>query len=84
MKAFAASRGIGYTLLSDPGAKIIPAFGIANPQYPKTSSWYGIAIPMLFVVGPDGTITHRFSNASHRERHDIDGILAILKKDAAG
>jgi hypothetical protein len=34
---------------------------------------------MIFVAAPDGTITHRFSYASHRDRHDIDAILAALK-----
>lgn len=79
IKIFKDQRNIGYTMLSDPRAEIIPAFGIANPQFPKGSSWYGVAIPMIFVAAPDGTITHRFSYASHRDRHDIDAILAALK-----
>jgi peroxiredoxin len=39
MKIFKDQRNIGYTMLSDPKAEIIPASGIANPQFPKGSSW---------------------------------------------
>ena len=84
MKTFADARDMGYTMLSDAEAKIVPAFGIANPRFGKGSSWYGVAIPMAFVVAPDGTITHRFSRANYRHDLDIDEILAILKKAVSG
>lgn len=71
-------------MLSDAASRIVPAFGIENPQFKKDGPWYGIALPMIFVVGPDGVIRHRFSTDTHRVPVDIDAVLAVLKKDAGG
>lgn len=71
-------------MLSDAKAEIIPAFGIANPQFKKSSSWYGIALPIIFVVDKDGVIRHRFSTQNYRNRPEADVILDILKGDAKG
>lgn len=84
MKRFADARNIGYPLLSDAKAEIIPAFGIANPQFAKGSSWYGVALPIIFVVDKDGTIRHRFSLRNYRDRPEADTILDVLRKDAKG
>ena len=81
---FAGSENIGYTLLSDAKAKIIPAFGITNPQFPKSSSWYGIALPIIFVVDANGVIRHRFSTRNYRNRPEVDVILDILRKETKG
>lgn len=84
MRIFRDARGIGYTLLSDAKAEIIPAFGLANPQYAKGSAWYGVALPMILVIDASGTVSHRFSGASHASPPDIDVILSVLKKEAGG
>ena len=81
---FAADRGIGYTLLADRKAEIISAFGLINERFPRDSRWYGIALPMMFVIGSDGVITHRFSNTNYRERPDPDMVLRTLRKHAEG
>lgn len=69
-------------MLSDTAGEIIPAFGLANPQYPKGSSWYGVALPIVFAIDPDGIIRHRFSGADHRDAVDIDLVLDVVKRDA--
>lgn len=84
LKSFADAREIPYTMLSDAGAEIIPAFGLANPQFKKGSAWYGVALPIIFVTGPDGVIRHRFSGADKTQRVPPETILDILKKEAAG
>ena len=70
--------------MSDDRAEIIPAFGIANPQFSKGSSWYGVALPIIFVVGRDGVIRHRFSLENYQERPEVDVILDVLRKDTGG
>ena len=70
--------------MSDDRAEIIPAFGIANPQFAKGSSWYGVALPIIFVVGRDGVIRHRFSLQNYQERPEVDVILDVLRKDTGG
>tara|TARA_R110000787_G_scaffold20591_2_gene61282 strand:- start:350 stop:667 length:318 start_codon:yes stop_codon:yes gene_type:complete len=81
LKAFGDSAKIGFTMLADDKAIIIPAFGVENPQFKKGSAWYGVAHPIIFAVDPDGTIRHRFSQTDYRDRTDIDAILDVLRKD---
>ncbi len=81
---FAADRGIGYTLLADRKAEIISAFGLINEQFPRSSRWYGIALPMMFVIDPKGVITHRFSSTNYRERPDPGMVLRALRTRAGG
>ncbi|MBK18849.1 MAG: hypothetical protein CMM52_08440 [Rhodospirillaceae bacterium] len=77
-KSFAADEKIGYTLLSDPKAEIIGAFGLIKPGVLKSSSWYGVAVPAIFVADTNGVISHRFSTHNYRDRPDVDRVLAAL------
>jgi peroxiredoxin len=79
---FAASASIGYTLLSDADAKIIPAFGIANERFAPGTAWYGVAHPLSVVVDPKGVIRHRFSSADYTDRLGVDMVLSILRREA--
>lgn len=71
-------------MLSDAGAEIIPAFGLANPQFAKGSAWYGVALPIVLVIAPDGTVRHRFSETDYRHRVDTGIIHEILSKNTSG
>ncbi|NKB22167.1 MAG: hypothetical protein GKS01_16900 [Alphaproteobacteria bacterium] len=46
----------------------------------KSSAWYGIALPAIFVVNADGKISHRFSTENYRQRPDVERVLATLGK----
>jgi peroxiredoxin len=59
---FAAANNIAYTLLADEKAAIIGAFGLIDEQFPRASPCYGIAHPAIFVIGPKGVVTHRFTS----------------------
>ena len=84
LKRFAAREKIGYTLLSDPRSAIIGAFGLIDGSIPRDSNWYGLAHPMIFVIGPKGVIRHRFSETNYQNRPDVEVILDILRKEATG
>jgi len=81
---FAKARNIAFTLLSDDKAEIIEAFGMANPQYPRGSRWYGIALPGIFAIDPGGIITHRFTTTDYTDRPSPDAVLSVLRKSAGG
>lgn len=81
---FAADRGIGYSLLADQKAEIIKAFGLINQRFPRGTRWYGIALPIMFVIDAKGVITHRFSSTNYRNRPDPDLVLKALRKHAEG
>ena len=78
-RKFANRRGIAFPLLSDPGSKIIRAFGVLDERYAPGSPGHGIAKPAIFVVDRDGAIRHRFSEKSYRDRPDIDVVLAAVR-----
>ncbi len=46
--------------------------------------WYGIALPAIFVIDPNGIITHRFTSASYRDRVDVETVLRVLRRRADG
>ncbi len=84
LKRFSDRRAIGFTLLSDAGHEIIPAFGLVNESYSQSSPWYGLARPLTIVVDADGIVRHRFSESSYRNRPDIEVVLYILRGEAGG
>ncbi len=81
---FAKRENIAFTLLADSKVQIIEAFGMTNPKYPKGTSWYGIAVPAIFVINPQGVITHRFTSTNYRDRPSPEAVLSVLRKGAAG
>ncbi len=78
---FARRRDIPFTLLADRKAEIIGAFGLIDERH-RGSPWYGLAIPMTFVIDAKGVITHRFSSANYRERIPVGVVLRVLRKRA--
>ena len=61
LRDFRDAHGITYTLLSDPGSEVIESFGILNTLIdPNDHPWYGIPYPGTYVIGADGTISHKF------------------------
>ena len=79
LRRFAGRRKIGYTLLSDPDSEIIRAFDLLNERYRPGSYAHGVPHPAIFVVDPDRTITHRFSEETYRNRPEIDVVLDALR-----
>ncbi len=82
--AFARDRDIAYTLLADRRSQIIAAFGLIDERMPRGSPWYGLALPITFVIDAEGVITHRFSSADYRHRVDVDVVLGALRRRADG
>lgn len=81
---FASRRNIAFTLLADKKADIIKALGMTNPQFPKGTRWYGVALPGIFVVDPKGKVTHRFMTQDYRDRPSPEAVLSVLSKGAKG
>jgi peroxiredoxin len=65
-------------LLSDPRSKIIKAFDLLDPQFPPSSRWHGLALPMIVAVDGKGVIQRRFSTRDYRKRPSVDSVLKNL------
>ncbi len=82
LKRLARRAKIRYPLLSDKRSEIIRAFGLLAGNYPQGSFYYGVPHPAIIVLGPDGTVTHRFSESHYVARPDIDDVLTVLRRNA--
>ncbi len=85
LSRFSRRRKIHYPVLADPNSEVIRAFGLLNENYPPGSYAHGVAHPIVIVLGPDGTVTHRFSRAGYVRRPNIDAVISVLGgKQTAG
>jgi hypothetical protein len=82
LKAFAASRGIRFPLISDPGSAIIRRFGILNEQQEAGARTYGIPHPGTFIVDRSGVVTARFFEDAYQERYTAAAILTARGADS--
>ncbi len=79
---FAEKQGVGYTLLSDDGSKMIDAFKLRDPQYPAGNLAYGVPKPSIFILDRTGIVRAKLALEGYKVRPDNDAILKAV--DAAG
>jgi hypothetical protein len=72
---FARRRSITFPLLSDPGSKIIRAFGILNEAAPRNSFVYGVPYPGSFLVDREGKVVAKYFEEDYTERFTASDIL---------
>ena len=77
--AFAEDRDIGYTLLSDKGAKHVNALGIRNEDYAEGHSAYGIPHPGIFYVDAEGVIALKRAVPGYRDRPPLDELHGAVQ-----
>ena len=82
LKAFAASRGIRFPLIADPGSAIIRRYGILNRQQEAGTPTYGIPHPGTFIVDRKGVVTARFFEDAYQERYTAAAILTASGADS--
>lgn len=58
---------IGYSLLSDPGHKVIDAYGLLDASY-KGQDVYGIPHPAVYVIDKSGRVSWAKIESNYRER----------------
>ncbi len=77
-KIAADGRGkIDYQILSDPGHRVIDAFGIRDPDY-NGQKFEGIPHPTVFVIDKTGRITWMKVELNYQERPTNEDIRAAL------
>ena len=85
LSAFAETHGIGYSLLSDEGSRVMRRLGLINERVQEDHAVYGIApsarhvnlpYPGVFVLDEAGRITHKRFHESYRERDSGAGLIA--------
>jgi hypothetical protein len=78
LKEFATRKRITFPLLSDPGSRVIRAFGILNDaDYPAGHLAHGVPYPGTFVLDPKGIVRSRFFEKTYVERRTAASMLAL-------
>ncbi len=63
-----------FTLVSDPGHKVIDRYGLLNP------SGRGWPHPTAYVIDPSGTVRWKFTDVDYKVRATNEMILEALAK----
>ena len=82
LKAFTASRGITFPMISDPGSAIIKRYGLLNETMDPKSRFYGVPHPGTFILDRKGVVVSRFFEQAYQERFTTGTILAAQGVDA--
>lgn len=75
---FTARQSINYTLLSDAGSKMIDAFGLRDPAYPKGNFAYGVPRSTVLVIGANGVVKQKLTTDDYKIRPSNATILAAV------
>ena len=69
---------ISYAILSDPGHRVIDAFGIRDPDY-NGQKFEGILHPSVYIIDKDGRVAWAKVEKDYKERPINDEVRAALK-----
>lgn len=69
---------ISYPILSDPGHRVIDAFGIRDSDY-NGQKFEGIPHPSVYVIDKDGRVAWARVEKDYKERPINDEVRAALK-----
>ena len=78
LRAFTASRGITFPLVSDQGSVIIKRFGLLNDTVDPASRTYGIPHPGTLILDRKGVVQSRYFEDAYQERYTTAAILGGL------
>ncbi len=76
--AAVAKLGLTFPLLSDPGSKVIDAYGIRNAEAKGKSA--GVPHPVVFLVDRQGVIRVKLAREGYRDRPETAEIIAGVKR----
>lgn len=70
---------VSYPILSDPGHRVIDAYGIRDPDY-DGQKFEGIPHPAVYLIDKTGKVAWTKVEADYKERPNNDEVEAALKK----
>lgn len=75
---FTSRQSINYTLLSDKDSKMIDAFGLRDPAYPKGNFAYGVPKATVLIIGANGVVKKKLTTEDYKIRPSNATILAAV------
>ena len=85
---FHQEHDLGYPLLHDEDGGYFHALGIRNPDYEPGDRAFGVPLPGILFVRPDGLVALKFARPGYRDRPPIadvyEAVRAALGTDEPG
>jgi peroxiredoxin len=78
LAGFAKAQGIGYTLLSDKGSRMIDAFGLRDPQYAPGSFADGVPKASVLVINASGKVLKKMVSSDYKVRPSNAQVIAAV------
>ena len=69
---------VSFPMLSDPGHRVIDAYGIRDPDY-NGQKFEGIPHPSVYIIDKDGRVAWAKVEKDYKERPVNDEVRAALK-----
>jgi peroxiredoxin len=69
---------VSFPILSDPGHRVIDAYGIRDPDY-NGQKFEGIPHPSVYIIDKDGRVAWTKIEQEYKERPSNDEVQAALK-----
>jgi peroxiredoxin len=69
---------VSFPMLSDPGHRVIDAYGIRDPDY-NGQKFEGIPHPSVYIIDKDGRVAWAKVEKDYKERPINDEVRAALK-----
>ncbi len=80
LSGFAKAKGLGFTLLSDVGSKMIDALGLRDPQYASVPFANGVPRATILILGRDGTVKAKNVSSDYTIRPSNADLLAMIDR----
>lgn len=77
---FTAKREINYPLLSDKGSMTIDGWALRDPQYKPDSMAFGVPMPGIFIIAPNGKIRAKLAEQGYKTRPPLEVVLASIDR----
>lgn len=80
LEQFHRQHELGYPLLQDIDARHVKAYGVMNPRYQPGDRGYGVPLPGVLLIAPDGRILGKFAVPDYKERPALEDILSEVSR----
>ena len=88
LAVFHEANELGYPLLHDEDGGYFAALGIRNPDYEPGDRAFGVPLPGIVFVRPDGVLALKFARPGYRDRPafaDVyESVRAAVAEDEPG
>ncbi|MBT7335726.1 MAG: redoxin domain-containing protein [Gammaproteobacteria bacterium] len=84
IKAFDEKWDINFPVLKDVDREHVEAWGIRNQEYGPGTFAYGVPLPGVVLISPDGKILAKWAEEGYRSRADWSEVLEQVTNIVGG